>query len=153
MKNASVVMSKYTYCPICGLECNQKECIYCEEKVPLQESKYDSEYYEKKAEDRGMYDFLYYKVIFQDEIVNNPLFNQEAHERAKKMSDEHFKKISYDPLKYNEEYQRMPKCPSCQSTHIKQISLLNRYVHYKAIGFLSKTARSEWVCRDCGYKW
>lgn len=47
----------------------------------------------------------------------------------------------------------VPKCPTCSSIAVKKLSFANRYIHYRAIGFLSKTARSQFVCNNCGYKW
>ncbi len=46
-----------------------------------------------------------------------------------------------------------PKCPTCQSTNIKSISGTKRAVHGYAFGLYSKTARSQFECSDCGYKW
>lgn len=51
------------------------------------------------------------------------------------------------------EQQNIPKCPTCGSTNIKKISDLNRGVHALAFGFVSKTARSQFCCENCGYKW
>lgn len=47
----------------------------------------------------------------------------------------------------------IPKCPICQSTNIQKISSINRAVHGLAFGLFSKTARSQWVCNNCGNKW
>ena len=46
-----------------------------------------------------------------------------------------------------------PKCPTCQSTNIKKISALSRGAHAYAFGLFSKTARSQFECLNCGYKW
>ena len=46
-----------------------------------------------------------------------------------------------------------PKCPTCGSTNIQKISDLRRGVHAVAWGLLSKTARSQFECKNCGYKW
>lgn len=45
-----------------------------------------------------------------------------------------------------------PKCPTCQSTNIKKISALSRGAHAYAFGLFSKTARSQFECLNCGYK-
>ena len=47
----------------------------------------------------------------------------------------------------------VPKCPTCGSVNIKRISLLNRAVHGYAFGLFSTTARSQFKCKNCGYKW
>lgn len=49
--------------------------------------------------------------------------------------------------------QNIPKCPTCQSDNVKKISDVKRAVHGIAWGFLSKTAFSQFECKNCGYKW
>lgn len=46
-----------------------------------------------------------------------------------------------------------PKCPTCGSNNVNKISTMNRAVHGYAFGLFSKTARSQFECLDCGYKW
>lgn len=46
-----------------------------------------------------------------------------------------------------------PKCPICQSTNIKKISNTKRVVYGASFGLFSKTARSQWICNNCGNKW
>lgn len=47
----------------------------------------------------------------------------------------------------------IPKCPTCQSTNIKNISTARKALHGMAFGVLSKTAQSQFECCNCGYKW
>ena len=47
----------------------------------------------------------------------------------------------------------IPKCPTCQSIRVEKISTLSKAAHGAAFGLLSKTARSQFVCHNCGYKW
>lgn len=46
-----------------------------------------------------------------------------------------------------------PKCPTCGSTNIKQISFTRKAVGVATLGIFSKSARSQFCCKDCGYKW
>lgn len=46
-----------------------------------------------------------------------------------------------------------PHCPTCNSTNISKISDLRRGIHGVAWGLLSNTARSQFECKNCGYKW
>ena len=46
-----------------------------------------------------------------------------------------------------------PKCPTCGSTNIEQINLSTRAAATVLFGVVSKTARSQFRCRSCGYKW
>ena len=47
----------------------------------------------------------------------------------------------------------VPHCPTCNSTNILKISDLRRGIHGLAWGLLSNTARSQFECKNCGYKW
>ena len=46
-----------------------------------------------------------------------------------------------------------PKCPTCGSTNIEKISITKKAVGAFGFGLFSKTARSQFYCKDCGYKW
>ena len=46
-----------------------------------------------------------------------------------------------------------PKCPHCNSTNIRKIGAGKKLAHGAAFGLFSKTARSQWECRNCGNKW
>lgn len=43
-------------------------------------------------------------------------------------------------------------CPICNSINVKPISMTSRAVHGAAFGLFSKTARSQFECKNCGYK-
>lgn len=47
----------------------------------------------------------------------------------------------------------IPHCPTCGSTNIKKISTTSKVVGAGLFGLFSKTARSQFECKDCGYKW
>lgn len=47
----------------------------------------------------------------------------------------------------------IPKCPTCGSTNIKKISAASKAGGMFMFGIFSKTAKSQFQCEDCGYKW
>lgn len=47
----------------------------------------------------------------------------------------------------------MPKCPTCGSTNAKKISAMSKVAGASMFGLFSKTARSQFECNNCGYKW
>ena len=47
----------------------------------------------------------------------------------------------------------LPKCPTCGSTNIKKISVVSKAGGMFMFGIFSKTAKSQFQCEDCGYKW
>lgn len=57
------------------------------------------------------------------------------------------------PPQNNVKIQNLPKCPTCSSTNIKKISTTRKVAGAIGFGLLSKTAKSQFECNDCGYKW
>lgn len=49
--------------------------------------------------------------------------------------------------------QNKPKCPTCSSTNIEKISSFDKAAGAVMFGLFSKTAKSQFKCRNCGYKW
>lgn len=49
--------------------------------------------------------------------------------------------------------QNIPKCPTCSSTNIEKISSFDKAAGAVMFGLFSKTARSQFKCKNCGYKW
>lgn len=47
----------------------------------------------------------------------------------------------------------IPQCPTCHSYNVDRISDLSRGIHAAAFGLFSSTARSQFKCNNCGYKW
>lgn len=47
----------------------------------------------------------------------------------------------------------VPKCPNCGSTNIQKISASAKLGGAMMFGIFSKTAKSQWKCRNCGSKW
>lgn len=47
----------------------------------------------------------------------------------------------------------VPKCPTCGSTNIRKISTTRKVAGAIGFGLLSKTAKSQFECKNCGYKW
>lgn len=55
---------------------------------------------------------------------------------------------SYKPVtKY------VPQCPTCGSTNIQKISATKKAAGAIGFGLFSKTAKSQFECKNCGYKW
>lgn len=51
------------------------------------------------------------------------------------------------------EEENLPKCPTCSSTNIEKISSFDKAAGAVVFGLFSKTARSQFKCQNCGYKW
>lgn len=51
------------------------------------------------------------------------------------------------------EQQNTPHCPMCNNTNIRKISGTAKVAGAAMFGLFSKTARSQFKCENCGYKW
>lgn len=49
--------------------------------------------------------------------------------------------------------QNIPKCPTCGSTNIEKILLSSKVIGAGLFGLFSKSAKSQFKCKNCGYKW
>lgn len=56
-------------------------------------------------------------------------------------------------IKYKQNSINIPKCPTCSSTNIRKISTTRKVAGAIGFGLLSKTAKSQFECKNCGYKW
>ena len=103
-------------------------------------------------------------IFVEEELSKNPLFNKAQYIKTCRKEQEQIKyreeflhqqessegnksPTQSQPLQLN-----IPRCPTCNSTNIKKISDLRRGTHAVAWGLFSKTARSQFECKNCGYK-
>lgn len=135
-------MGVHYYCPYCGMTQFKTNtvCIQCHNNTEMKSSKMDSKYYQQKSMNKYG-DLTHWREFLLPELKDNQLFNEELFSHQI---------ISSEPINTAP---NLPKCPTCGSTNIKKISDLRRGVHGLAWGILSKTARSQFECKNCGYKW
>lgn len=50
-------------------------------------------------------------------------------------------------------YKNKPTCPTCGSTNVQKISAMSKVIGASMFGLFSKTAKSQFKCNNCGYKW
>lgn len=158
--NPTLDYSFINCCAICGSELIQVRrkniiCFDCCDlsqglsncNVPLFKSKEHKDYYKKLALEKYNDENKWETIFVEMELSNNPNFDIEKYnitcDKHKKSQNKVIK--TYTP--------NLPKCPTCGSTNIKKISDLRKGIHGLAWGILSKTARSQFECRNCGYKW
>lgn len=65
--------------------------------------------------------------------------------------------LSKERQEYNnavaQDWLNKPKCPTCGSENIKKVSSTAKVAGALTFGLFSKTARSQFCCKNCGYKW
>ena len=52
-----------------------------------------------------------------------------------------------------EEANKVPKCPTCQSTNIRKMGGVERGASIWAFGLFSKKINKTFKCNNCGYTW
>jgi len=61
---------------------------------------------------------------------------------------------------FNEEYvqnnqELLPqlKCPTCQSTNIKRMSIVEKTINTALFGIFGNKRKKQFHCNNCGYEW
>ncbi len=150
-------MCKSKFCPSCGNRLGNKAeqvCNRCKLKVIPVKTKYDYTYYMELAKERYPESLTPMAAIsIEDEEIAEYVKEHDSiyHPLRKKLYNE------TPPEPYKEEpvvqpQKNVPKCPVCQSTNIVKISGMKRALHGHALGLFSKTARLQFECKSCGYK-
>lgn len=155
--------SRIYYCPYCGYIYRNPfyqfkwTCEGCgARKVELKMFSHDNEYYKNKSMEK--YGNTSHDYEFLDiESSQNPLYdtgraNIRNRREAQRFSD-YMEKKDRQISEMSENKSCVPKCPTCGSTDIKKISVASKTTHAVMFGLLSKTARSQFECNNCHYKW
>lgn len=146
-------MGKHYYCVICGTTVfpDQNICPNCKNYIVPKESIHDSEYYRNKSMKLiGNYSY-WNQILIDEEVSQNPEFNPNTTiHNAEKAYEDKMEQI-FKPKSVSNPNQ--PKCPTCGSTNIEKISTTSRVTHGLMFGLFSKTARSQFKCKNCGNKW
>lgn len=131
--------------------------------VDLYTSSKPKEYYEHISKLKYNTSDNWKDVFIEEELSNNPLYDSDKYTNSCRKRQEQEKRrqdllrqqefsTSTNSNKQLQPQPNIPRCPTCNSTNIKKISSLSRAAHGYAFGLFSKTARSQFECRNCGYK-
>ena len=127
---------------------------------------HQKEYYEEQAIKKYNNKDKWKDIFIEIELSKNPLFDRKKYIYSLNEQEKRNQRIAYmkahpekfeprtPPQKPKQTIQNnKPKCPTCGSTNIQKISDLNRGIHALAFGLFSKTAKSQFQCLNCNYKW
>lgn len=82
------------------------------------------------------------------DIEAHRIYKQKLRERVMARRKQQSNQQSATPQSTNQ-----PHCPTCGSTDIIKISAAKKAVGAGLFGLFSKTAKSQFECKNCGYKW
>ena len=165
---------RLAYCPICGeyyiiggtsiAHCFPDNiCRRCKNYITPQISLHESLYYSDRAEEK--YGDAYYddriekkrEILIEEEVKYNPLFNPNTTEHNAAEAFEERERIAkqqaQERLRLANLKASLPECPTCHSTDVKRISDARKVAGALMFGLFSKTAKSQFQCNNCGYKW
>lgn len=98
--------------------------------------------------------------LFEEVIKPNPEFDPDLYARKdeiikQKQEQEmnEFRRQTGGVSWVDDKIVNKPKCPTCGSTNIQKISASAKLGGAIMFGIFSKTAKSQWECRNCGSKW
>lgn len=98
--------------------------------------------------------------LFEEVIKPNPEFDLDLYARKdeiikQKQEQEmnEFRRQTGGVSWVDDKIVNKPKCPTCGSTNIQKISASAKLGGAIMFGIFSKTAKSQWECRNCGSKW
>lgn len=153
-------MNEILYCKICGytpLFWNNDICPNCKNWLTNPGiSLHDNDYYVQKSTEIYGDRTHWREILIQEETSKNPEYNPNTTEHNATNVWEYREKERQNKMieeAINKAQPNRPKCPTCQSTDIKKISTARKAVGATLFGLFSKTARSQFECGNCGYKW
>ena len=149
-------MGKYIYCKICGkmLDNIESQCKKCMATNSGAYSKCDASFYREQSVLIYGRQRRWYDVLLQ-EIKSNPEFDVEKYECIEEADPDESLNASIEFIKKcieEEKKENGPHCPTCNSSNVERISNIRRAAYAMTIGLLSTTARSQFECKSCGYK-
>lgn len=149
----------FYYCACCGnlLEKDDIICNICRMIDPVRKSKKPTSYYNEKSIEKYGHTDNTLDFLMEEALVENPEFEPSrvyyfmSPEEKKKCDEEHSRKL--EEIFSKTQNINTPKCPTCQSQNIMKISTTSKVIGAGLFGLFSKTARSQFECKNCGYKW
>ena len=95
------------------------------------------------------------------DIDKNPLYNEELSIKTAYMEDEEIEEMKQTPEFKEQNRQLMeklrnedvPHCPTCGSTNIKKLDVVDRAVSVGFFGIFSNKINKSFKCKDCGCTW
>lgn len=89
--------------------------------------------------------------VITDPITKAAIEKEEEYQKKIERIQKETEKKYFESLE-KQKSSNTKHCPVCDSTYIETISTTKKIVHGMAFGLFSKTAKSQFICKSCGYK-
>ena len=153
------------YCSKCGDTqwTESKTCRVCKSLLKESDAKYElyiNAYMQGKSIKTGNTFEENQQRLLEEVIKPNPEFDPDLYARKDEIIKQkqeqdmnEFRRQTGGASWVDDKIGYKPKCPTCGSTNIEKISVSSKIVGAGLFGIFSKTARSQFKCNNCGYKW
>lgn len=143
---------KKTYCLDCRNGLDGKTATIYEAIYTAQHPK---SYYQNLSIERYGTSDYWHEIFVEIELSKQPQFSPEKYKlylQRQTERNERKNEIISMPKQPRNDNNNSPKCPICGSTNLEKISDLKRATHWLAFGLFSQTAKSQFRCKKCDYK-
>ena len=145
----------YLYiCPQCGIletfaDTQSPKCFNCGCEHMVKTSYTNEEYANIAIDNKPKFKELrqHLRELF---VINSEYFNPEMYQA---ILEKEFKSDMTSNNSTLSPSAPQIHCPTCGSTNVKRISAASKVAGAYAFGLFSKTAKSQFKCGNCGYKW
>ena len=153
------------YCSKCGDTqwTESKTCRVCKSLLKESDAKYElyiNAYMQGKSIKTGNTFEENEQRLFEEVIKPNPEFDPDLYARKdeiikQKQEQEmnEFRRQTGGASWVDDKIGNKPKCPTCGSTNIKQITIGERIGSITMFGIFSKKINKSFKCLDCKYTW
>ena len=136
------------FCPKCNAVLKQTNIPKKDYRKVIRE-KYNDDF--SKAERDYINEYV--KDTLDFNLYSKRIEEREKRERETNQAIERTRQKKVEEQRKREALHPQPKCPTCGSTDIKKIHSVAKAAGAVGFGLFSKTARSQFQCKNCGYKW
>lgn len=156
-----------SYCPYCGnisyrdtFEEIIPFCKHCGSREPLINLSKGDTYEALNEEAEKVFgdncgDNFFAVLEQKYHIKEDPRYNAEIADYIKKQFDKKCRqmKAEHAAERARQAEAAKPHCPTCGSTNIKKLDVIDRAVSVGTLGVLSNKINKSFKCKDCGYTW
>jgi predicted RNA-binding Zn-ribbon protein involved in translation (DUF1610 family) len=79
--------------------------------------------------------------------------NLQRHPPQADIRDHHYTTVVVSNREIEQQTANIPTCPTCGSTRLKKLDVVDRGLSFAVFGFGSNKVGKSFKCKNCGYTW